>query len=314
VLDPALLRPGRFDRQVLVDRPDKSGRIAILKVHIRKIKIGKTADLDKIASLTAGFTGADLANLVNEAAITATRRRADEVSLDDFTLAIERIVAGIEKKSRVLGKEERRRVAYHEMGHALVAANLTGVDAVHKVSIIPRGVGALGYTMQRPTEDRFLLSASELKNRIAVLMGGRASEQLIYAGNVSTGAADDLQRATEIALQMVTRYGMDPTLGQRTYAQRTQSFLPMAHEDVVSAAEATGREIDLAVRALIEEADGRARSILEAHRDDLETGVELLIAKETLTVEDFPPLRGITPRESVTDQDDEPSHPLAPAH
>ena len=302
ILDPALLRAGRFDRQVLVDRPDKNGRIAILKVHIRKIKVGKDVDLDQIAGLTAGFTGADLANLINEAAIAATRRRAEEVSSADFTTAIERMVAGIEKKSRVLGKEERRRVAYHEMGHALVAANLAGVDPVHKVSIIPRGVGALGYTMQRPTEDRFLLSVSELKNRIAVLMGGRASEQLIFNGDVSTGAADDLQRATEIALEMVTRYGMDPAIGQRTYAPRPMNFLPAAQDHLVSAAEATGREIDLAVRDLIEQADGRARSILEAHRSDLEAGVELLMLKETLTADDFPPLRGISGADAAADR------------
>lgn len=295
ILDPALLRAGRFDRQVLVDRPDKNGRLAILKVHIRKIRVGKDLDLEKIASLTAGLTGADIANLVNEAAIAATRRHAQEVSFGDFVTAIERVVAGVEKKSRVLSKDDRRRVAYHEMGHALVAANLPGVDPVQKVSIIPRGVGALGYTMQRPTEDRFLLAASELKDRIAVLMGGRASERLIFGGDVSTGAADDLQRATEIAVEMVTRYGMDPTVGERTYAPRPQPFLPAMQDRVVSAAEATGREIDLAVRALIEEADSRARNILEAHRADLETGVELLIAKETLTVEDFPPLRGPTP-------------------
>jgi cell division protease FtsH len=311
VLDPALLRAGRFDRQVLVDRPDKSGRIAILRVHVRKIKVAREVDLEKIASLTAGFTGADLANLINEAAIAATRRRAHEVSFDDFTIAIERMVAGIEKKSRVLGTQERRRVAYHEMGHALVAANLPGVDPVQKVSIIPRGVGALGYTMQRPTEDRFLLSASELRNRIAVLMGGRAAEQLIYAGDVSTGAADDLQRATEIALEMVTRYGMDPTIGQRTYAPRPQMFLQAPRDQVIGAAEATGREIDLAVRALIEDADGRARSILEAHRKELEEGVELLIAKETLMVEDFPPL-GALPR--VGERSGEISRPREAAH
>jgi cell division protease FtsH len=291
ILDPALLRAGRFDRQVLVDRPDKGGRLAILKVHVRKITISKDVDLEKIAALTAGFTGADIANLINEAAIAATRRRADEVSFDDFTVAIERIVAGIEKKSRVLSEEERRRVAYHEMGHALVAANLSGVDPVQKVSIIPRGVGALGYTMQRPTQDRFLLSMSELKNRIAVLMGGRASERLIFDGDVSTGAADDLQRATEIAIEMVTKYGMDATVGERTYAPRPQAFLPAAQDQVVSAAEATGREIDLAVRNLIEEADVHASSILKAHRGDLEAGVELLIAKETLTAEEFAPLR-----------------------
>jgi cell division protease FtsH len=291
ILDPALLRAGRFDRQVLVDRPDKSGRVAILKVHIRKIKIGKDVDLDKIAGRTTGFTGADLANLINEAAIAATRREADEVCFDDFTVAIERIVAGIEKKSRVLGKDERRRVAYHEMGHALVAASLPGVDPVQKVSIIPRGVGALGYTMQRPTEDRFLLTASELKNRIAVLMGGRASEQLIFDGDISTGAADDLQRATEIAIEMVTKYGMDAKVGQRTYAPRPQTFLPAMQDAIVSAAEATGREIDLAVRELIEAGGACARGILEKRRGDLDAGVELLIAHETVTAEQFAPLR-----------------------
>jgi cell division protease FtsH len=291
ILDPALLRAGRFDRQVLVDRPDKNGRVAILKVHISKIRVGNDVDLDKVAGLTAGFTGADIANLINEAAIAATRRNADEVSFDDFTVAIERIVAGIEKKSRVLSKEERRRVAYHEMGHALVAASLPGVDPVQKVSIIPRGVGALGYTMQRPTEDRFLLSASELKNRIAVLMGGRASERLIFDGDVSTGAADDLQRATEIAVEMVTKYGMDPGVGQRTYASRPQAFLPATQDMVVRAAEATGREIDLAVRQLVEAGDACARQILEKRRADLEAGVELLIANESLTVEQFAPLR-----------------------
>jgi cell division protease FtsH len=301
VLDPALLRAGRFDRQIVVDRPDKNGRVAILRVHIRKIRAGKDVDLDKIAGLTTGFTGADLANLVNEAAIAATRRRAEEVTFQDFTVAIERMVGGIEKKSRVLSKEERQRVAYHEMGHALVAANLPGVDPVHKVSIVPRGVGALGYTMQRPTEDRFLLAASELKNRIAVLMGGRASEQMIYGGDVSTGAADDLQRATEIAAAMVAKYGMDPKVGQRTYAPRPQAFLPAAQDSVVSAAEATWREIDLAVRDLIETGDARARSILEQHRSDLEAGVRLLIAKETLTAEEFAPLRPLPAPEKAAE-------------
>ena len=191
----------------------------------------------------------------------------------------------------MLGKEERRRVAYHEMGHALVAASLPGVDPVQKVSIIPRGVGALGYTMQRPTEDRFLLAASELKNRIAVLMGGRACERLIFDGDISTGAADDLQRATEIAVEMVTKYGMDATVGQRTYAPRPQAFLPAMQDTVVSAAEATAREIDLAVRDLVEAGGACARAILEKRRADLEAGVELLIARETLTVEEFAALR-----------------------
>ena len=297
ILDSALLRAGRFDRQVLVDHPDRGGRVAILKVHVRKIRLGKDVDLDKVAGLTTGFTGADLANLMNEAAIAATRRNADDVSFDDFTVAIERIVAGIEKKSRVLSKDERRRVAYHEMGHALVAASLPGVDPVQKVSIIPRGVGALGYTMQRPTEDRFLLAASELKNRIAVLMGGRASERLIFDGDISTGAADDLQRATEIAVEMVTKYGMDAKVGQRTYAPRPQSFLPAMQDMVVGAAEATGREIDLAVRDLVEAGDVCARAILEKRRSDLDAGAELLIARETLTAEDFEPLRPVAARQ-----------------
>jgi cell division protease FtsH len=293
ILDPALLRAGRFDRQVLVDRPDHGGRLAILKVHVRKIRAGKDVDLDKLASLTTGFTGADLANLVNEAAIAATRRKGDDVSFDDFTSAIERVVAGIEKKSRVLGPEERRRVAYHEMGHALVAASLPGVDPVQKISIIPRGIGALGYTMQRPTEDRFLLSVSELKNRIAVLTGGRAAEHLIF-GDVSTGASDDLERATELATEMVTRYGMDTTIGQRTYAARPNPFLMTSQGQGVAAAEATIREIDLAVRGLVEEAERRAREILETRRDDLEAGTALLMTKERLTAEEFPALQ---PRE-----------------
>jgi cell division protease FtsH len=301
ILDPALLRAGRFDRQVLVDRPDKSGRVAILKVHIRKISAGKDVDLDKVASLTTGFTGADLANLINEAAIAATRRKADVVSFEDFSVAIERIVAGIEKKSRVLSKQERRRVAYHEMGHALVAASLPGVDPVQKVSIVPRGVGALGYTMQRPTEDRFLLAESELKNRIAVLMGGRACEQMIFDGDVSTGAADDLQRATEIAIEMVTKYGMDAKVGQRTYAPRPQAFLPTMQDTVVSAAEATGREIDLAVRDLIEAGGASARAILERRRGDLDAGVALLITRETLTAEEFAPLRPVEAQASAAE-------------
>ena len=248
-----MLRPGRFDRQVLVDRPDRSGRLEILKVHVAKIRLVSGVDLDQVAGLTAGFTGADLANLVNEAAIVATRRSAEAVTLADFTAAIERIVAGLEKKSRVLGQEERRRVAYHEMGHALVAASLPGVDPVHKVSIIPRGVGALGYTMQRPTEDRFVLARHDLANRIAVLMGGRASEALIFDGEVSTGAADDLQRATEIALQMVTRFGMDETVGQRTYSAAPHPFLGTPAGGV-EASDTTEREIDVAVRDIITKA------------------------------------------------------------
>jgi len=260
-------------------------------VHARKVHLARDLDLDAIAGLTTGFTGADIANLVNEAAIIATRRNGVAVTSNDFTAAIERIVAGLEKKSRVLNAEERRRVAYHEMGHALVASSLPGVDPILKVSIIPRGVGALGYTMQRPTEDRFLLAKSDLDNRITVLMGGRAAESLIFAGNVSTGAADDLQRATEIALEMVTRHGMDQKIGQRTYASAPQPFLPAVPTDRIQAAETTAREIDVAVRDVIAQAFDRATEILQSRRPDLDDGVELLLRRETLTAEDFPAIR-----------------------
>ena len=297
VLDPALLRPGRFDRQVLVDRPDRTGRREILKVHVAKVQLAPNVDLDQIAGLTPGFTGADLANLVNEAAIVATRRKADAVTLDDFTVAIERIIAGLEKKSRVLGPEERRRVAYHEMGHALVAATLPGVDPVHKVSIIPRGVGALGYTIQRPTEDRFLLARHDLENRVSVLMGGRAAEALIFDGEVSTGASDDLQRATEIATEMVTRYGMNETVGPRTYAPPPQPFLTGTTANRVEASEATEREIDLAVRDILEKAFDRATEILRTRRGDLDEGARLLLAQETVTAEQFPAIHSVVRKE-----------------
>jgi cell division protease FtsH len=291
ILDPALLRAGRFDRQVLVDRPDRKGRIEILKVHVGKVQLAPAVDLDAIAGLTPGFTGADLANLVNEAAIIATRRRGMNVSLEDFNAAIERIVAGLEKKSRVLNPEERRRVAYHEMGHALVAASLPGVDPVQKVSIIPRGVGALGYTIQRPTEDRFLLAQRDLENRIAVLMGGRTAESLVFDGNVSTGAADDLQRATEIALEMVTKHGMDKKVGQRTYLAPAHPFLLNAPVERGQAAEATAREIDVAVKEILDRAFECATQTLRSRRSDLDAGVQLLLEKETLTADEFPAIR-----------------------
>jgi len=206
ILDPALLRAGRSDRQVLVDRPDLIGRAAILRVHAKEVKLAEGIDLDVIAALTPGFTGADLANLVNEAALRATRRGADAVSTDDFTGAVERIVAGIEKPSRLLNPHEREVVAYHEMGHAIVATALPGTDPVHKVSMIPRSVGALGYTMQRPTEDRFLLSRGDLENRLAVILRGRGAEMLVF-NEASPGAADDLNKPTDIARDMVARFG-----------------------------------------------------------------------------------------------------------
>jgi cell division protease FtsH len=296
VLDPALLRPGRFDRQVLVDRPDRAGRREILKVHVAKVQLAANMDLDQIAGLTPGFTGADLANLVNEAAIVATRRKGEAVTLDDFTVAIERIIAGLEKKSRVLSPEERRRVAYHEMGHALVAATLPGVDPVHKVSIIPRGVGALGYTMQRPTEDRFLLARHDLENRISVLMGGRAAEALIFDGEISTGASDDLQRATEIAIEMVTRYGMTDSLGPRTYALPPQPFLTGTTANRIDASEATEREIDIAVRDIVVKALDRATEVLQTRQTDLDEGARLLLAQETVTADQFVAIRSAGPQ------------------
>ncbi len=281
VLDPALLRAGRFDRQVLVDRPDRRGREAILKVHSRKVKLAPALKLDQVAALTPGFSGADLANLVNEAALAATRRGAEEIRMDDFNVAVERIVAGLEKKNRLLNPREREIVAHHEMGHAVVASALPGTDAVHKISIIPRGIGALGYTIQRPTEDRYLMTKEELENKMAVLLGGRAAEHVVF-GHLSTGAADDLSKATDIARNMVTRFGMGRPLGPVTYESEPNTFLgPMAGTTRLYAEE-TAREIDVAVREIVDAAFERARAILTRNRPILEEGAKALLAKETL--------------------------------
>ena len=288
ILDPALLRPGRFDRQILVDRPDKQGRIQILEVHARKIKLAPDVSLEHVAALTPGFTGADLANLVNEAALLATRRRAQAVSMDDFNHAIERLIAGLEKKNRLLNPRERKVVAYHELGHALIALTLPGVDPVHKVSIIPRGVGALGYTLQRPIEDRFLMTVEELENKMTVLLGGRAAEQLVF-GEISTGAADDLMKVTEIARGMVARYGMDPALGQAAYETERGSFLGQPIEGGGRRfSEATAREIDVAVRERIDRTYQKALEILRARRGELESLAKKLLEKETLTADELP--------------------------
>lgn len=292
ILDQALLRAGRFDRQVLVDRPDRIGRAQILKVHIRKIKLDTATDLDHIAALTPGFTGADLANLVNEAALLATRRNADVVTLEDFNAAIERIIAGLEKKNRILSETERRTVAYHELGHALVAMSLEGVDPVQKVSIIPRGISALGYTLQRPTEDRFLLTEQELRNRMTVLLGGRAAECLVFNAT-STGAADDLDKATDIARDMVTRFGMNPALGQVTYEKAARNHLQQRFMDTGRQySEATAEAIDQAIRDLINEAFNQATEILESHRETLETGARRLLEVEVLSGEALQQLLG----------------------
>ena len=287
ILDPALLRAGRFDRHVLVDRPDRQGRISILEVHLRGKTLADDVDPDKVASLTPGFTGADLANLVNEAALMATRRGADEISMQDFTAGVERIVAGLEKKNRLLNPQEREVVAFHEMGHALIGMALPGSDTVHKVSIIPRGVGALGYTIQRPTEDRFLMSQPELENKMAVLLGGRAAENLIF-NEVSTGAADDLAKVTDIARSMVVRYGMDEKLGNITYEEERRSFLGSSElpaQPVRTYSEETAREIDNAVRGLVSGAFARARSILQANHTLLEESAKQLLQQETLDEE-----------------------------
>ncbi len=289
LLDPALLRAGRFDRQVLVDRPDRTGRIAILRVHVKKVRLDPAVTIDDVAALTPGFTGADLANLVNEAALLATRAERAAVTYVDFEQAVERIVAGLEKRNRLLNPLERKTVAYHEMGHALVALTLTGVDPVQKVSIIPRGIGALGYTLQRPTEDRFLMHTAELENKMAVLLAGRAAEDLVF-GEISTGAADDLQRATEIARAMVTRYGMVRELGQAALETETGGFLGAPVEGGGRRfSETTAREIDLAVKRLIDDAYAQARAILDERHDDLERYARLLLERETLTAGDLPP-------------------------
>jgi cell division protease FtsH len=291
ILDPALLRAGRIDRQVLIDRPDRKGRQAILKVHLQKITVEPAINAEHIADLTTGFTGADLANLVNEAAIVATRRGAQAVGLDDFTAAVERIVAGIERKSSVLRPEERQVVAYHEMGHALAASSLPAMDPVHKVSIVPRAIGSLGYTLQRPTEDHFLISCQMLKDRIVVLMAGRAAEYLAY-GQVSTGAADDLAHATDIARQLITRFGMSAELGQSVLERQNTTYLGerMPAQGDKDYSEQTAREVDLGIRALLDEAYGRAKALLESRRADLDAGAHLLLEKETLSPEDFPAL------------------------
>jgi cell division protease FtsH len=281
ILDPALLRAGRFDRQVLVDRPDRVGRKAILEVHTKKVKLAPAVKLEQVAALTPGFTGADLANLVNEAALVATRRGAEEIAMDDFNVAVERIVAGLEKKNRLLNPKEREIVAHHEMGHAIVAAAIPGCDPVHKISIIPRGIGALGYTIQRPTEDRYLMTREELENKMAVLLGGRAAEHVVY-GHLSTGAADDLAKTTDVARNMVTRFGMGGALGPVTYESEPNGYLGQVTGTRRLYAEETAREIDVAVREIVQAAFERARGVLGQNRALLDESARALLAKETL--------------------------------
>lgn len=284
ILDPALLRAGRFDRQILIDRPDKIGREAILQVHMKKARIGSSVDPTQIAALTTGFTGADLANLVNEAALLATRRGAASVEMDDFTRAIERILAGLERKNRVMNPHEREIVAVHEMGHALTALALPGVDKVHKVSIIPRGVGALGYTIQRPTEDRYLMTREELENKITVLLAGRAAERLVF-DHLSTGAADDLAKATDIARSMVTRYGMEEALGHVAYDRDQPNLLGLPDERQLYAprpSDRTAERIDKAVATILDQCFDKATQILSEIRTVLDHAAKELLKRETL--------------------------------
>lgn len=288
ILDPALLRAGRFDRHVLVDRPDKIGRLAILKVHARAVPLASEGDLEVIAAMTAGFVGADLANIVNEGALLAVRRGKDTVGLSELQEAVERIIAGLEKKNRVLNPMEKERVAHHEVGHALVALSIPSTDSVQKISIIPRGIAALGYTLQLPTEDRFLMTKSELENKIAVLLGGRVAEETVYH-EVSTGAQDDLLKATNIAKSMVKLYGMSDKLGQISFERDHQPLWWQTGQPPVQGdySEETSREIDCEVRRIIDEQYERVTKLLHARRDTLREGAAVLLARETITGEDL---------------------------
>ena len=287
ILDPALLRPGRFDRHVLVDRPDKVGREQILQVHLKKIKTVPDLDLEKLANMTPGMVGADLANLVNEAALLAVRRDKTEVGMPEFEEAVERIVAGLEKKNRLINASEREIVAYHEMGHALVALSLPGTDPVQKISIIPRGIAALGYTMQVPTGDRFLMRKTELENKVASFLGGRAAEEIIF-GDISTGAHNDLARATDIMKSMIREYGMNDKLGQVYLAGDKQPlFLGVGPRETGDYSEATSEIIDQEIRESIRREYDRALTILREKKDILIRGARLLLEKEKLDGEEI---------------------------
>ena len=282
ILDPALLRPGRFDRKVVVNGPDLKGRETILRVHTRALTLAPDLDLALVAARTPGFVGADLANLANEAALAAARRGKDAVGLEDFDEAIDRVVAGLERKSRVMSARERDIVAYHEAGHALIAQLRPHADPVHKVSIIPRGVAALGYTQQRPTEDRYLLTRAELLDRLDVLLGGRVAEEITF-GDVSTGAQDDLQRATDIARHMITRWGMSEALGLAAFEEQERTpFLPGRGTPPREYSEDTARAVDAEIRRLLDQAHARVLETLTARRTALETLAKLLIDHEVV--------------------------------
>jgi cell division protease FtsH len=284
ILDPALLRAGRFDRQVLVDRPDKIGRLAILRVHAKKVTLGPDADLAVIAGMTPGFSGADLANIINEATLLTVRRNKEQVGLSELQEAVERVVAGLEKKNRVLNQMEKERVAHHEVGHALVALSFPGADPIQKISIIPRGIAALGYTLQLPTEDRFLMAKTELENKIAVFLGGRIAEELMF-GEASTGAQNDLVKATDIAKSMVKSYGMSEKLGTVTLDRERQPVMMQlqAPQEKGDYSEETAREIDCEVRRIIDEQYERVRWLLAEKKRALVEGAKALLNREVIT-------------------------------
>lgn len=296
-LDPALLRAGRFDRQVLVDRPDVIGREQILRVHAKKITLAPEVDLFIIARKTPGFSGADLANAINEAALLAARKDKDAVGMDDLEEAVDRIMGGLEKKNRVINPQEKKVVAYHEAGHAIVATFTPGADAVHKISIVPRGIGALGWTQQLPTEDRYLMTQTELLGKIDVLLGGRAAERLIF-GDVSTGAHNDLQRATDIAMAMVTEYGMGQTLGQATYPRQNRPVFLSADQSGLAGreySEATAARVDAEVKTILETAYERVTALITGHMAVLDRVAGELLEREVLDEAEFQALLGDTP-------------------
>jgi cell division protease FtsH len=287
ILDPALLRPGRFDRQVLVDRPDKTGREAILKVHLKNVQVVEELNVEQIAAMTPGMVGADLANLVNEAALLAVRRGKQKVGMAEFQEAVERVVAGLEKKNRLINPEEKKIVAYHEVGHAIVAMALPGTDPVQKITIIPRGIAALGYTMQVPTEDRFLMRKTELLNKIATLLGGRAAEEIVL-GDISTGAHNDLAKASDIARGMVTQYGMSDVIGQVYHGGAQRSlYLQPGLQGPPEYSEATAERIDNEIRETIQQQYLVAKKILEDRRELLEKSTQKLLFQETIAGEEL---------------------------
>ncbi len=288
ILDPALLRPGRFDRQVIVDKPDREGREAILKIHTVDVKLAGDVNLNTIAARTPGFVGADLANIVNEAALLAARRRKKNVTMEEFEEAIERVVAGLEKKKRLISPKEKKIVAYHESGHSVVAESLPNTDVVHKISIVPRGIAALGYTIQLPTEDRYLMTQSELEDRLAVLLGGRVTEEIVFS-DVSTGAQNDLMRATDIARAMVKEYGMSGKMGLMAYERPRNPFLKGDHWQSMEKeySDKIASEIDEEVKRILDEAHDRSYRIIQENRDVIDRLANLLLEKEVVDREEF---------------------------